>query len=195
MTTFFRKFLIALASLAFVLQVQAMSVLPMYLDEIVKDATVAFDGECISNRSEVDAKMGVVVTYTTFKVTEVLRGKVGANHTIKQLGGSTAGQMYRLPGMTTFLEGTPYVVFLYGVSSAGFSSPVGLSQGQFTIRDGASGKELSNGRDFKEMLRPEVIDRLPPNVKRGFQQTTGPLSQVGLVDFKQMVRQLDVTTP
>jgi hypothetical protein len=195
MTFLFRKLVPLLLLLLSMSKVHAMSVLPMYLDDIVHDAAVAFEGECIGNRSEMDAKMGVVVTYTTFKVTEVLKGKLEATHTIKQLGGIASGQMYRLPGMTTFVEGAPYVVFLYGISNAGFSSPVGLSQGQFTIRESAGGKELSNGRDFKDMLRPEAVDRLPQKVKKGVQQPLSPLSHVGLIDFKQMVRQLGGLAP
>jgi len=191
-----RKFLFSIlvwAVLAF--PAQAASVLPLYLDEIVADAAVAFQGICTDNRSELDSQTGFVVTYTTFSVTDVLKGAVGSTHTIKQVGGRVGNQVFRIEGTPTFAVGADYVVFIYGVSSAGFSSPVGLSQGQFTIRPGAHGAELSNGRDFKEMLRPDPAQGLPPDgqnqdARRKFLQVPGELRHIGLDDFKQIVRQL-----
>lgn len=186
----FRKFLfISLAWAAFAFPAQAATVLPLHLDEIVADAAVAFQGTCTANRSELDPQTGFVVTYTTFSVTEVLKGAVGSTHTIKQLGGNAGKLAYRVEGGTTFEVGSNYVVFIYGVSSAGFSSPVGLSQGQFVVRKGPNGPEISNGRDFKEMLRPYPAQSLPQGAQLKVQQTPGELKQLGLDDFKQIVRQ------
>lgn len=185
-----RKFVfsfLVLAAVAF--PVQAANVLPLYLDEIVADAALAFEGTCTDSRSELDPQTGLVVTYTTFSVTDVLKGAVGSTHTIKQVGGRMGNRIHRMEGSPAFAVGADYVVFLYGVSSAGFSSPVGLSQGQFTIRRDANGAELSNGRDFKEMLRPDPAQSLPQGTQNKFQQTPGELRHLGLDDFKQIVRQ------
>ena len=169
---------------------QAASVLPLYLDEIVADAAVAFQGACTDNRSELDPQTGFIVTYTTFSVSDVLKGEVGATHTIKQIGGQVGNRGFRMEGTPAFVVGADYVVFLYGVSSAGFSSPVGLAQGQFTLRQGAQGTELSNGRNFKEMLRPDPAQALPQHTRQKFQQAPGELRHLNLDDFKQIVRQL-----
>lgn len=186
----FRKFIfITLAWAAIVFPAQAATVLPLYLDEIVADAAVAFQGTCTANRVELDPQTGFVVTYTTFTVTDVLKGTVGPTHTIKQLGGRMKNVGYRVAGGTSFEVGGNYVVFIYGVSSAGFSSPVGLSQGQFIVRQGPNGAELSNGRDFKEMLRPYPAQSLPQGAQNKVQQTPGELRHLGLDDFKQIVRQ------
>lgn len=172
-----------------VFSVQAATVLPLYLDEIVADAAVAFEGTCTGNRSAVDPQTGFVVTYTTFAVSDVLKGTVESTHTIKLFGGRTQDVVHRVEGVPAFAVGGHYVVFLYGVSSAGFSSPVGLSQGQFIVRQGLHGGELSNGRDFKEMLRPYSAQSLPPGAHAKVQQTPGELGHLGLEDFKLIVRQ------
>lgn len=186
----FRKFIfISLAWVAFTFPAQAATVLPLHLDEIVADAAVAFQGTCTANRTELDPQTGFVVTYTTFSVTEVLKGTVESTHTIKQLGGRVENMAYKMEGGPSFEVGVNYVVFIYGVSSAGFSSPVGLSQGQFIVRQGSNGPELSNGRDFKEMLRPYPALALPPGAQNKVQQTPGELKHLGLDDFKQIVRQ------
>ncbi len=70
--------------------VSAHSVREMQLDEIIDTAAVAFEGTVIETHSEKDAASGRIVTYTTFAVTDVLKGNVGAKHTIKQLGGEVA---------------------------------------------------------------------------------------------------------
>lgn len=186
----FRKIIfMSLVWAVFVFPVQATTVLPLHLDEIVADAAVAFQGTCTANRVELDPQTGFVVTYTTFAVTDVLKGMVGPSHTIKQLGGRMENAGYRVEGGTSFEVGGNYVVFIYGVSRAGFSSPVGLSQGQFMVRQGVNGAELSNGRDFKEMLRPYPAQSLPQGVQHKVQQAPGELKHLGLDDFKQIVRQ------
>lgn len=188
--TMLRKItLFSLFWLAIVLPAQAMTVLPLYLDEIVADAQVAFQGICTANRTERDPQTGFVVTYTTFDVREVLKGSAGTTHTIKQVGGRTGNENYRVEGVPSFVVGQEYVVFLAGVSSAGFSSPVGLSQGQFVVRSGPSGQEISNGRDFKEMLRGNSVQTLPSSTVGKIQQAPVELKSLDLNEFKQIVRQ------
>jgi len=76
------RFLLALAASLAVLTAHATSVLPLYLDEIVDSAAVAFEGTVISNRTTRDEATGLVVTYTTFKVHEALKGTPGETYTI-----------------------------------------------------------------------------------------------------------------
>lgn len=182
-------FIFSLFWLAIALPSHAMTVLPLYLDEIVADAQVAFQGTCTASRTERDPQTGLSVTYVTFDVHDVLKGSVGATHTIKQLGGRTGSENYRVEGVPSFSVGQEYVVFLYGVSSAGFSSPVGLSQGKFTVRTTPGGQEISNGRDFKEMLRGYSVQRLPQSTVGKLQQAPAELKSLGLEEFKQIVRQ------
>ena len=79
--------------------VYASSVLPLYLDQIVAGAHVAFQGICTGNRSEREAETGLIVTYSSFDVTDVLKGKAGATYTIKQLGGQIETGGYSVHGI------------------------------------------------------------------------------------------------
>lgn len=186
-----RSFLLSsLTWLALAFSAQASTVLPLYLDEIVADAAVAFQGICTDNRTELDPATGLVVTYTTFAVTDVLKGAVGATHTIKQMGGRmNEDSGFRMAGIPTFTVASHYVVFLYGVSRAGFSSPVGLSQGKFMVRRGAGAEELSNGRDFREMLRTDPVAVRQQSAPNGRQEATAERRHMNLDEFKQLVRQ------
>lgn len=165
------------------------SVLPLYLEEMIDTSAIAFEGRCLGNRTERDAATGLVVTYTTFEVRDVLKGAPAATHEIKQVGGSLPGEglEYRVKGIPAFNVGEDYVVFLAGVSSVGFSSPVGLAQGRFGIQAGAAGRRVSNGRDFKDMTA-RITQRLPATAKARLLQVPGPVRDLDLDDFKRTVR-------
>lgn len=178
-----------LISLIITLPARAMSVLPLYLDEIVNDAAIAFQGKSIENHSELDPHTNSIVTYSTFEVQEVLKGEVGATHTIKQIGGKLQGEISQIIGVPIFTVGENYILFLYGVSASGFSSPVGLGQGKFNIIPVSTGFRVSNGRDFKEMTLGTPAHLVPPSVLNKLQQTSGSVKQLDLDEFKQLVRQ------
>ena len=178
-----------LISLLIALPARAMSVLPLYLDEIVNDAAIAFQGKSLESHSERDPQTGSIVTYSTFEVQEVLKGEVGATHTIKQIGGKLQGEVNQTTGVPTFTVGESYILFLYGVSASGFSSPVGLGQGKFNIIPVSAGFHVTNGRDFKEMTLGIPNHLVPPSALIKMRQTPGPVKRLDLDEFKQLVRQ------
>ena len=168
---------------------QGASVLPLYLDEMIDTSTVAFEGRVTANRTERDAATNLIVTFTTFEVLDPLKGAVGATHEIKQIGGWLPGERmeYRVHGVPSFAVGEEYVVFLAGVSSAGFSSPIGLSQGRFGIQAQAGGRRLGNGRDFRDMTA-RMAAALPPAAKAQVQREGDPVRDLDVEDFKRAVR-------
>jgi hypothetical protein len=167
----------------------ATSVLPLDLGQVIDQSAVAFQGTVLDNRSGRDPQTGMLVTMTTFRVDDVLKGNVPATYTVKQIGGEDAatGMRFKAMGVPTFAVGQSYVVFMAGVSSAGFSSPIGLSQGRFQVVDGEAGPEVENGRDFREMTANLPSLELPPQAKAKA-AADKPIRRVGLADFKAMVR-------
>ncbi len=175
-------------ALAGLLAANAASVLPLYLDQVIDDARLAFEGTCIETHSARDPANGMVVTYTTFAVRDMLKGHAGTTHTIKQIGGSLPGEglVYRVPGVPKFTVGEDYVVFLAGVSRSGFSSPIGLGQGKFGIRSEGGIRKVGNGGDFRE-LTARMSASLPPAAREKMQQAE-PVREMDLDQFKQLVR-------
>jgi hypothetical protein len=155
-------------SLALVIgSASASMVLPLGLDRLHGDAKVVFLGECLSNSVEMDQQSGRVVTYTTFQVLETYKGNIGSSYTIKQIGGNLPGANLnvRMPGVPQFEVGKRYVVFLPPVSRLGFSSPVGLSQGMFTVKTDAAGAQIvSNGRDVGDLMENMAQSKIPSRV-------------------------------
>jgi len=164
---------------------RATSVIPLYLEEIVDQSAVAFEGTVTENRNARDEE-GRPVTYTTFAVSDALKGNPGSTYTIKQLGAETEGGLnYRAYGIPKFSVGQHVVVFLYGKSSAGFSSPVGLAQGRFAVGTDETGESVSNGRDFRDMARNLVSASVLDAQARS---TTAPVRKMNLAQFKDLVR-------
>ena len=184
-----RTLFAALLMLAALSPARATSVVPLYLDELIDTAAVAFDGKVLANRVERDPATNLVVTYTTFEVREMLKGAVGATHTIKQVGGTLAAEnvRYHVEGIPAFTVGESYVVFLAGVSDRGFSSPMGLSQGRFGIQAGGAGLRVSNGRDFRDMTA-RMASRLPGASGATMKAAREPVRDMDLGEFKQAVR-------
>jgi hypothetical protein len=164
----------------------AASVRFVPLDEMVDTAAIAFHGRVTGNRSERDSLLNVVVTYTTFEVTDVLKGNVGKQHTIKQIGGvlPDGSEGYRVHGVPRFAVGEEVVVYLAGVSQWGFSSPIGLQQGQFTVTQSEAGKVVSNGSDFRLMAPDLFLDAKNPEIIVPYKATP----QIELDKLKQYTR-------
>jgi hypothetical protein len=179
--------LLALANIA---PARATSVIPLPLDGIVSAAAVAFEGTCISNSTQRDPATRLVVTYTTFAVHDVLRGTLGTQYTIKQVGGEIPTERigFRAEGIPSFQVGQDYVVFLPAPSSIGFSSPVGLSQGRFVVTPGAAGNEVTNGRDFRDMTSSIPDADFPPGLAQKLKHAAQPVRHADLAQFKQLIQ-------
>jgi len=165
----------------------ASSVRPVDFNHIVDHAAAAFQGRCVETHSERDAATGVIVTYTTFEITDALKGDLGTTYTIKQVGGKMGDEVYRVDGIPSFTPNEEYVVFLYGKSAAGFSSPVGLSQGRFFVRPEPVGASVENGRDFREML-PADAPGLSVSSSAKLKSAPGQVMHLDLDEFKRLVR-------
>lgn len=124
----------------------ALSVLPLELDDIIDQSTVAFEGTCVASRSEIEPGSRLIVTYATFAVSATLKGKLSASYTVKQVGGAPISGGLLLPSATAYEVGKSYVLFMTGASKAGFSSPVGVGQGKFDIQEFDGSRRATNGR-------------------------------------------------
>lgn len=126
----------------------ATSLLPLSLEQLSTRATLIFYGTVISNEVIKDEKSGRIATFTNFSINELIKGEAGSTHMIKQIGGYHASSKTRLliHGVPEFLTGKDYVIFLPEKSTLGFSSPLGLHQGRFTITTVDNETIVSNGQ-------------------------------------------------
>jgi hypothetical protein len=164
----------------------AASVVPLSLDQIVAGATHIVHVRCIGNVVQADPDVGVV-TVTTFVVLDRARGGDAPTLTVRQVGGELNGLAvdYHVP---KFVVGDEYVLFMPASSKLGLASPVGLSQGAFSVLPGAAGKEVGNGRDFGELLIGTAPASIPPKMAARLQDGGPERSRMDLDEFMALSR-------
>lgn len=114
----------------------AAQVRTLTFQEMVSSAGTIFVGTVTDVHGGTD-EHGDIVTYTTFRIEQPILGASGSTILIKQLGGNDRGLSNRISHMRYFQKGEHLMVMLYPESDLGFTSPVGLSQGVWSV--GADG--------------------------------------------------------
>lgn len=167
--------------------VLATSLLPISLEQLSTRASLIFYGTVISNEVRKDTQSGYVATFTEFKIIDLIKGEAADKFTIKQIGGHFKENniALRIHGVPEFKTGNSYVVFLPEKSSLGFSSPLGLHQGSFSVSDINGEQIVSSGQNLSAV----------PSTLANNKATLIPLAVVSdkpsrtrLVDFINTVR-------
>lgn len=163
----------------------AISIRPISLESLSTRSSLIFYGEAINNQTKKDDQSGAIVTFTTFKVIDLIKGRTGDTHTIKQIGGTLTDTktIYQVRGVPTYQIGKQYVVFLPEKSSLGFSSPLGLHQGSYSISTINNIKTVSNGTTINSpasSITRSITLPLAANIKKP--------SQARLDDFINTVK-------
>jgi len=129
---------------AFAAPIHATQVRPMNLEQITDRAATIFAGVCTNVRVERDPDAGWV-RVATFDVARSAKGRVGRTATIRFPGGQRdlEPRSTEIVGMPGFRRGDEVVLFLYGTSAIGLTSPVGLGQGQFDVVRDKQGNKLA----------------------------------------------------
>ncbi len=125
----------------------AMTIVPLDLPELTGQAERIFVGRVERVDAGRDAN-GLPATWTTFSVEQQVKGAAAAHLTLKQLGTSIAptgastapanGGVTTVlphPGLPRYRPGESVLLFVHPESALGFTSPVGLGQGCFRVRD------------------------------------------------------------
>jgi hypothetical protein len=179
--------LAAVAALA-AASAHAVSVLPLDLGQLVANARDIAHVRCMGNTFEQDATVGVI-TVTTFVVFDRVKGDTTATIVVRQPGGELNGLAvdYHVP---RFTAGAEYVVFVPQASRLGLASPVGFAQGVFDVQPSTDGarKEVTNGRDFSELLAGADRAQLPAGMAGRLTMSPGQRARADLGDFMTVLR-------
>lgn len=148
------------------------------LREMIRSAETIFAGRVTEVRSGLDER-GDIVTHTTFSVEHNVRGANSMTITIKQFGGRWNGRTLLIPHLRYFQKGERVMVMLYPVSDLGFTSPVGLSQAAWVVKDGmVTGITAASLKQIPALLK-----------KHGIAATTTTVS-IPVATFSALVRDI-----
>ena len=163
---------------------EATQVRQLNIQEMTSRAARVFSGRCVAVHVERDAALGLDVTVAEFEVAHAAKGRVEPRAVVRMLGG---GQGASIPGRTEFAPGEDVVLFLYGESRYGLTSPVGMGQGAFKVVTDKLGRkialnEFDNGRLF-DHLDPTAADRIKRHVPDP--KLAKPVSPQALLDMAE----------
>ena len=118
------------------------------LQEMIQSSGMIFSGTVTEVKGGKDER-GDIVTWTTFRVESPVRGVAPGSVTIKQFGGTSSEGTMLLPHMRYFSHGERVLVMLYPASELGFTSPIGMGHGAWSVTDagmitGITGEVLSD---------------------------------------------------
>ena len=153
-----RPTVVLLATLLLGSTLWAGKVRPVNLEEMTDRAATIFSGRCTDVRVVPDATLGTEVTLVTFEVDRAVKGELGPTHRIRVLG---SGERSGIAGMPRFEPGEEVVLFLYGESRLGLSSPVGLGQGKFVVGADKQGRRLA----LRELGGEMLFDGVAPGLR------------------------------
>jgi hypothetical protein len=136
------------------LAVQATQIRPVNLEEMTARAARIFSGRCTEISRERDPGLGHPVMIATFEVHRTVKGAVQSTVRLRMLADGSAG----------FRPGEDVVLFLYGESALGLTSPVGFGQGKFTVFTDKLGRRIAvnemGNRNLFRGLSPQAVSRL-----------------------------------
>jgi hypothetical protein len=144
---------------------------PLNLEEMTDRAEHIFSGRCVDVQAVRDLELEQWVTITTFVVERGVKGVSRETVTIRLLGGHEPERdRPRIRGMPRFHRGEEVILFLYGDSELGLTSPVGLGQGKFSVTRDKHGRSLAmNSTGNRNLLH---------GLSRGAERRLGPAAEV-----------------
>ena len=165
----FRRFNIPLILLfAFVYSSSgiATTILGMDIDKLVKDAEFVFEGEVILHETRQDSNSGIVNTYVTFKINDVLKGDYSSDLIeLKFAGGTFNNQIVEVSGLVIPKYGEQGIYFVESTSRNLINPLLGWSQGHFIIQE-VLGQRRMRTIDQKPVIQIQAVSSIPPSIKK-----------------------------
>jgi hypothetical protein len=129
-----RALALLLVAVSFVSIARASRVRLLNLEEMTQRAARILSGRCLEVRVEHDPSIDIDVTLVRIAVDRTVKGHHDRTITVRVADATRPGASgTEVVGMPTFTAGEEVVLFLYGESRAGLTSPVGFGQGKFTV--------------------------------------------------------------
>jgi hypothetical protein len=123
----------------------ATTIRPVSLESMATRASLVAEGKAVSSQSQWNAAHSMIVTYTRFRVSRVLKGGASTEVIIRQPGGSVGVYNTVVYGVRYLRPGEEAALFLTPTGDRdGSMVIVGLVQGMFRIERETSGAAFVN---------------------------------------------------
>lgn len=160
----------------------------MNIERMVSDAAMIVHGTVTGVESSVDPQTNIVSTFVTIAVIENFYGVNQPTITLKMVGGKTKRSTLKFAEMPVFTVGEELFSMFYAPSQYGFTSPVGMGQGKFSVQtEGTTNKKLvrnalNNVRLFSGMKNVSAL--------ASASMSTTDQTRIEAADFSTTIRSL-----
>ncbi len=144
----------------------ATTILGMDIDEIANQAELIFEGEVLVRETRQDNNSGIINTYVTFQITDIVKGEFnGDSIELKFMGGTFQEQAVRVSGLTIPSEGEHGIYFVESLNLDLINPLLGWSQGHFIIIDRGREARITTV-DHKPVIQVESVVEIPISIKK-----------------------------
>ncbi len=146
--------------------VWATTILGMDIDKVAADAEFVFEGEVINSETRQDSNSGIISTYVTFQINDVIKGDYsGDSVELKFMGGVFNGEIVQVSGMRIPQMSEQGIYFVESMSRDLVNPLIGWSQGHFIIVDDNGIRRISTA-DKQPVLEVEAVSKIPRSIKK-----------------------------
>lgn len=178
----------------------ATTILGMDIDAMASDAELVFEGQVLEHNVQENAA-GIVVTYVTFQINDVIKGSYSDSYLeLKFTGGTYQGQIVEVSGLRIPKLDEQGIYFVESVSEDLVNPLLGWSQGHFLIVDNNGDRKIStiNLRPVTDVMRtgsiPRSIKRPQPMLDGDVGAAIGIVTDAGPFQFDQAMTVEDFKT-
>lgn len=144
----------------------ATTILGMDIDKVVADAEFVFEGVVINSETRQDGNSGIISTYVTFQIDDVIKGDYsGGSVELKFMGGVFNGQIVEVSGMRIPQMSEQGIYFVESMSRDLINPLIGWSQGHFIIVDDNGVRRISTAGN-EPVLEVQAVSAIPAAIKK-----------------------------
>ncbi len=149
-----------------IIPVRATTILGMDIDEVANSAVFIFEGEVLTTETRQNPNSGIIATYVTFSVQDVVKGDFnGDTLELKFTGGAFDGRMVQVSGLTIPQLGEQGIYFVEALDRDMVNPLVGWSQGHFLITEDSGTRRIST-LDRKPVIDVQAVADIPVTIKK-----------------------------
>lgn len=142
------------------------SILGMDIDQVAEQAEFIFEGEVILSETRQDNGSGIISSYVTFAIWDVVKGDYDADTVeLKFMGGAFNGQIVEVSGLRIPQLGEQGIYFVESLSQDLINPLLGWSQGHFIIVEENGVRRIST-IDNKPVTEVESVSGIPSAIKK-----------------------------
>ncbi|MBL4580237.1 MAG: hypothetical protein JKY29_00345 [Gammaproteobacteria bacterium] len=144
----------------------ATTILGMDIDKVAADAEFVFEGSVIHSETRQDSSSGIISTYVTFQINDIIKGDYsGDSVELKFMGGVFNGQIVQVSGMRIPEMTEQGIYFVESMSRDLINPLIGRSQGHFIINDDNGTRRVSTAGN-QPVLEVQAVSSIPSSIKK-----------------------------